>query len=44
MAYIRRKLVLNLTVGKLKELVNEIEELETDTDNEYNITSDIKLL
>ncbi len=25
----------------LEQLVNEIEELETDTDKEYNITSDI---
>ncbi len=42
MAYIRRKSVLNLKVGTLVEqLVNEIEELETD--KEYNITSDIKL-
>ncbi len=43
MAYIQRNSVLNLTVGKLEEqLVNEIEELETDTDKEHNITSDIK--
>ncbi len=42
MAYIQRKSVLNLKVGRLVEqLVNEIEELETD--KEYNITSDIKL-
>ena len=38
MAYIQRKPVLNLTVGKLEdELVKEIEGLETDTDKEYNI-------
>ena len=38
MAYIRRKTVLNLTVGILKDdLVKEIEGLETDTDKEYNI-------
>ncbi len=44
MAYIQRKPVLNLTVGKFEEqLVNEIEQLETDTDNEYNINSDINV-
>ncbi len=38
MAYIQRKPVLNLTVGKLEDdLVKEIEGLETDTDKEYNI-------
>ena len=37
-AYIQRKPVLNLTVGKLEDdLVKEIEGLETDTDKEYNI-------
>ena len=40
MAYIHRKPVLNLTVGELEdELVKEIEELETDTDKEYNINN-----
>ena len=38
MAYIQRKTVLNLTVGRLEDdLVKEIEGLETDTDKEYNI-------
>ncbi len=40
-AYIQRKPVLNLTVGKLKEqLMNEIEELEC-TDKEYNIQNSV---
>ncbi len=39
-AYIQRKSVLNLTVGIVEEqLVDEIKELETDTDKEYNINS-----
>ncbi len=38
MAYIQRKPVLNLTVEKLEDdLMKEIEELETNTDKEYNI-------
>ena len=40
-AYIQRKPVLNLIVGKLKEqLENEIEELES-TDKEYNIQNSV---
>ncbi len=46
MAYIQRKPVLDLTVGKLEdELVKEIEGLEqTDTDKEYNIKNKHKPL
>ena len=37
MSYIQRKSVLNL-IGKLEDkLVKKIEELETNTDKEYNI-------
>ncbi len=45
MAYIQRKPVLNLTVGKLEDdLVKEIEGLETDTDKEYNIKCELKTM